>query len=249
MLYVRTAFDRVLGFVRRQKPNYQVGVTRASGTSFLTGLTSQFNAIYAVALGANSVQLGLLSTFGNAISALISIPVGWAVDRRGVRPFVLAGIGISALAAGIYALAGHWHWLIAAAILASISTRFTGSGSSVICADSVQNYDRATAQNVCGTMAAIVSMIAPLLAASLVIAFGGMTAQGIRPLYYLQVGGYALILLFVASKLREPLARHQISGSGPRALWSDFRSLLAGRPALRRWIAISALSGLPMAMF
>jgi hypothetical protein len=230
----QTATQRILGFVGRQKHNYRVGVARAAANNLLMSLTSQYNAIYTVGLGADSVQLGSLSSIGSAISTLVSI---------------LLSIALSAGGALLYGVAPGWQILIAATVLASVATRLSGTSSSVICADSVQNKDRVTAQNVCGTLSAVVSMLSPLLAAYLVTAFGGMNVKGIRPLYYLRFVGYGLVFLVVAVALREP--RRRLLGEAQDSLGfiGDFGQLLKGRPVLWRWIVISALTSLPMAVF
>ncbi len=243
------AIGRARDFVGRQKRNYRVSMARASANSFLAGLTSQYSAIYAVGLGADSVQLGFLSSVGSAIGALVSTPVGWLVDRHGIKRFYLLAIVLMAGGSLFYAAAYDWRFLVAAAILASIAGRLSGTGCRVISADSVQNRDRVTAQNVCGTLASIVGMISPLLAAYLVTLFGGMTVEGIRPLYYLQFVGYGLVLLLVASQLREP-QRERLAGTNARwGFIADFRLLFKGRRDLGRWIAISALTSLPLAMY
>ena len=236
-------------FVRRQKRNYRVGVGRAAANSSLVGLTGQYNAIYAVGLGADPVQLGSLSSVGSAISALISAPVGWLMDRYGIKRFYLVGIVLSAAGGLLYALAHDWRILVATAILASISARLSSTGCSVICADSVQNKDRVTAQNVCGTLASIASMISPLIAAYLVSLFGGMTVEGIRPLYYVQFVGYGLVLAFVAAQLREPQLGQTANAKARSGFLTDFRYLLKGRRELWRWVALVSLTGLPMAVF
>lgn len=246
---VRAAVARGWAFIRRQKPNYRIGVMHSSVNSLLNGLTSQYNGIFAVALGADSVQLGSLSSIGSAFGALISIPVGLLVDRRGVRPFFLLGIALSSIGALIYALAGDWHVLIVAAVLAAVALRMNSTSCSVICADSVQNQDRATAQNVCGTLASGLSVLAPLLAAVLVTSLGGINAQGMRPLYYLRFAGYAVLFVAVAATLREPQLRHRLQGAAAGGIFKEARQIFAGRPALWRWIAVSTLSALPMAMF
>jgi MFS family permease len=246
---IQARVDSALGFIHRQKHNYRVGVARAAASNFLMSLTSQYNAIYTVGLGADSVQLGSLSSIGSAIGTLVSIPVGWLVDRQGIRLFFLLSIALSAGGSLLYGVARDWRILIAAAIFASIATRFSGTSSSVICADSVQNRDRVTAQNVCGTLSAIVSMISPLFAAYLVTAFGGMNVTGIRPLYYLQFVGYGLVFLVVAIILREPRQGHLGEAKGNLGFMADFGQLLKGRPILGRWIVISVLTSLPMAVF
>jgi MFS family permease len=248
MVYtLRIGIGHVAGFISRQKHNYRVGVARSSADSFLLGLTSPYNAIYAVGLGADSVQLGALSSVGSAVSTLVSIPIGWLVDRWGVKPFSLLAITLSAGGILVYALTWDWRLLIIATVLASLSTRLTGTGCSVICADSVRNQDRATAQGLCGTLASLGSMLSPLIAAYLITTFGGLNTEGIRPLYYLRFAGYGLVFLLVLLKLQEP--RRRASGRAGTGLVADFGQLFEGKAALRRWILIYVLTSLPMAMF
>jgi MFS family permease len=245
---VTTTIERTTGFVRRQKHNYRVAITRSAANSFLLNLTAQYDSIYTVALGAGSVELGTISSIGNGISALISTPVGWLVDRHGLKPFYLLGMGLLAGAALIYALAPNWQVIIAATILLSISMRLTGTGCSVICADSVQNEDRATAQNLCVTLASSLSMIAPLIAAPLVTVLGGMTVEGIRPLYYVRFVGYGLISLFVAAQLREPRQVRPAEAGADPGFVADFRRVFEGEAPLRRWLLVSSLTWFPMAI-
>jgi len=245
---VSRAIERAMGFVRRQKHNYRVAITRSGANTFLLNLTAQYDSIYAVALGADSVGLGAISSIGNGVSALISAPAGWLVDRHGVKPFILLGMGLWAGAALIYALAPIWQVIIVATVLISVAMRLTGTGCSVICADSVRNEDRATAQNVCVTVASSLSMIAPLVAAPLVTALGGMTATSIRPLYYIRFVGYGLVFLFVAAQLREVRAVRTSGAHAGIDFIGDFRQVLEAGGPLRRWLWVASLTWLPMAM-
>ncbi len=243
-----TAIKRAIGFVSRQKRNYRVAITRSAASSGLMNLTAQYDSIYTVALGADSITLGTISSIGSGIGALISTPVGWLADRYGIKPFYLLGIGLLAGGMLLYAVAPTWEVIAAATILLSISMRLTGTGCSVICADSVKNEDRATAQNLCVTLSSIASLIAPLIAAYLITLFGGLTAEGIRPLYYLRCAGYGLVVLLVGVRLSEP-RRMGRAGTGPHpGFATQFRQLFEGRAVLGRWIAVASLTGLPMAM-
>jgi MFS family permease len=256
----------VTSFIGRQKHNYRVAVTRSAANSFLLNLTAQYDSIYTVALGADSVELGTVSSIGGGISALISIPLGWLVDRHGIKRFYLLGIALLAGAALTYALAPGWQMIIAATILLSISMRLIGTGCSVLCADSVHNEDRATAQNICVTFASILSMIAPLVAAWLVTASGGLTVEGIRPLYYIRFAGYILVFLFVAAQLRELKGTGMAEaadnadrtgradhtgqahpGANPGFI-GDFKQLFEGGGHLRKWLIVASLTWFPMAM-
>ena len=239
---------RVESFIKRPKPNYRIAITRAAASSFLLGLTAQYNSIYTVALGANKIQLGSISSIGNGVSALISAPLGWLVDRYGLKRFYLMGIGLTAGAMLVYATAPDWKVIIVAIIILSISMRLIGTGCSVICADSLKNKDRATGQNLCVTLSRLSALVSPMMAAFLVTAFGGMNAQGIRPLYYIRFIGYFFILLFVATKLQEPERIKISEEEGKKSFIRDFRRLFEHSIALRRWIVVASLDQLPMAL-
>ncbi len=245
---ILVTIQRMTRFVRRQKSNYHVAVTRSAASRFLANLTAQYNAIYAVALGADSVMLGTITSIGSGISALISIPVGWRADRYGIKSLYLLGVGLLAGGALFYALAPSWQVITVAIILVSISTRLTGTGCSVVCADSVKNEDRVTAQNLCVTVSSTAGLIAPLIAAHLVTVFGGLNAQGIRPLYYFRFVGYGLVLLFVAVRLREPRQLQKAYIQPKSNFIEDFKKIFEGGGSLRRWIVVASLTGLPMAM-
>ena len=235
-------------FIRRPKRNYRIAITRAAASSFLAGLTSQYDSIYTVALKANPIQLGLISSIGSGVSALLSAPVGWLVDRYGLKKFYLLGIGLMAGAMGVYATAPDWQVIIGAMMLLSISMRLTGTGCSVICADSLRNEDRATGQNLCVTLSSLSALFAPMIAAFLVTAFGGMNVEGIRPLYCIRFVGYGLIFLFIATQLREPERIRLSEERTESGVLRDFGRLFKQKMPLKRWIVISSLSQLPMAM-
>ncbi len=243
---IAKSVGRVTGFINRQKHNYRVGVTRAAVNEFLYNLTAPYDSIYTVALGAGSVELGTVNSIGNGVAALIAVPVGWLVDRHGFKRFYVLGTGLLAGVALIYAVAPGWHAIVCAMILYAIAVRLTGTGCSVISVDSVANEDRATAQNLCAAFRSVLSMMAPLLAAPVVTAFGGVTLEGIRPLYAMRFAGYALVFLLVATRLSD-IKSTPAAGVTP-GLISGIKQLLAGSSPLRKWVVISSLTSLPIAM-
>ena len=242
------AAGRARQFVLRQKPNYRVTVTRAALSSFLAGLTAQYNSIYAVALGASPIQLGALNSVKGGVSAIMSAPTGWLVDRYGVKAFYVVGIGLTALAAMTYGIAPDWRALIPAVMLISLGMRFTGTGCSVLCADQLENRDRATGQNMCNSIASVFLAASPMIAAVLVTRLGGLTAQALRRLYYIQFAVYGLIMLCVAARLREPVRVKLAEDRDRIGVLGDFRRIFQDAPHLKRWIAVACLSQLPLAM-
>ncbi len=238
--------ERLSAFVTRQKRNYRVAVTRSAINQFLYNLTAQYDSIYTVGLGAGSVELGTVNGLGNGVAALVALPVGWLVDRYGFKRFYVLGTGLLAGVALMYALAPGWQLIIAATMLYNVALRLTGTGCSVISLDAVDNHDRATAQNLCAFFRSILSIVAPLLAAPLVTVFGGMTSDGIRPLYAIRFIGYALVFLLVSTQLQD--VRNIATPAIHTGLKGGFGHLFQeGRP-LRKWLVISSLTSLPLAM-
>jgi len=234
-------------FVNRQKRNYRVALTRQAINSFLANLTMQYNSIYVAGLGASPVELGGISSVASAVGALVSLPVGWLVDRYSLKKVWSLGVLLVAVTALMYALAPTWHLIIVATIVSTLAMRLTGTGCGVISADSVPNEDRVTAQNVCVTLASLASMAAPVLAAFLIARAGGLTVEGIRPLYWLQFVGYAFVFYFVVRHLEEPRHMRGMHRPDARRFVADFRQLFHTGTPLKRWTAVALLTSLPMA--
>ncbi len=238
--------------VRRQQPvgrsrNFSVIVARQAFYTFLVGLTSPYESIYVVALGASTVQLGLVNSIGNAVSALVAVPAGWLVNRFGIKHYFLAGISLLALATLIFAVAPAWTWIVGAVLLMNVAIRLSGTACGLTCTASLRNSDRGTGMGLCGTLSSGAGLVVPLLAAGLIVSFGGVNVAGIRPLYVLRFAGTLLMLGGVAWLLQE-LPGIYGRGSQRFAFWQGMDELFMEGAPLKRWVAVSALGWLPSAM-
>ena len=90
-------WSRTAGFVQRQPSDFKLMLVRRSIHALAINLSAQYNSIYATALGASPVQLGSLSSAGNAIAALISLPAGWLIDRYSLKKVFLSGTALMAV--------------------------------------------------------------------------------------------------------------------------------------------------------
>ena len=73
--------DFLKGFDRRLKVLFvAIGLQNWS-----TSLPSQYNQLYATSLGANPIELGSLNSIGSLVNSIISAPIGWVIDRYGVK--------------------------------------------------------------------------------------------------------------------------------------------------------------------
>lgn len=238
---------KYLGFLRRQSHNFNVIVARAAFSTLLVGLTTPYESIYIVALGATMVQLGLVNSVGNAASALIALPAGWLVNHFGVKRYFLLGIALMAVATLIFAGAPAWQWIVGAMLVMSIALRLNATACGVTCTASLRNPDRGTGMGVCNTLSSGVGLAAPLMAAAWVANFGGVNILGLRLLYLLRFGGTLVMLGMIAWLLRE-LPNLRSGGLRHFSLQVDFAELFTGQASRKRWLIFSLLSGLPSAM-
>ncbi|MCI4330438.1 MAG: MFS transporter [Thermoplasmata archaeon] len=81
------------------------------------GAVGTFYGYYATQLGASTWQVGVIAIVGLVTGALISIPFGRLVDRRGEISGVLWGTVLSLIGIGVFFVATTWGELIPAQVL------------------------------------------------------------------------------------------------------------------------------------
>lgn len=208
-------------------------------------LTNQYNSIYAVALGADPVQLGSVLSVGNAVAALVTVPAGWLIDRYSLKKVLLTGTLLLLLSALYYAVASDWRLLYAGIGFLYMGIRVTCTSCTVIGARELQNQERATARGLCRTLSAMVTLLTPVVAAWLIVLLGGINVGGIRPLYYIQLAVFGLIMVLLVLFVQEPES-HTVAKARMRL--SEFSEIFRGRPVLIRLLAMLALMDLPWSM-
>ena len=238
-------------FFRNLDRRFKVMLLAVGLYNWIRGLTSQYDQLYAVALGANPVELGSLAGIGGAANSLISAPAGWLVDKYGVKRMIIFGLILSAVVSGIYGFAVNWWFLIPAIILAQICMRMIVPLTDIIFVETTKREERALAMGFSRTIWAIPSVFAPMTAAIIVARFGGINVQGIQPLYYVQLVLVAFVILAVVLMLKPPQTSPVVSESKPisrTSLIEDFRELFRGERWLKQWAIIMSLQGFGMSI-
>jgi MFS family permease len=223
---------------RRQHLNWRTVVTMQVFNRFFNQMTTQYSNIYIRALGASPVELGAVNSASGLGSTLISLPLGYLQDRYSVRKLYLAGVAFLTLVPLFYALAYRWEF-IAVAILVSGLCMSLGS-CVVICDISLPNEDRATGKAMCEGIGALPGLLAPTVAAIIVTWFGGLNAEGIRPLYWIQFTAKILLFLFVFMRLREIVRPKRETGKSDPI--GDFREVFQRGTATKRWLLFLSLN-------
>ncbi len=247
---MRTPFGWLSDFVKRQRRNFRVLLARKLGYSLLGRLSYQYTSLYAIALGADKVALGTLNSVGSAVSTVLSLPIGRLVDRYSLRKMMLFAMTLEILVPVAYALAWDWVMLIPALIL----FQMTGYRSlvvtieSVYIAGSLRDDDRASGFGVSTVISTIGGTLAPIIAAYLVVAFGGINVSGIRPLFYIQLVGLVPLAVVIYLHLTEVGVSSFVgeAGKGVRNFLKDFGTLFQDAKGLRRFIFMECLGAFSM---
>lgn len=224
---------RIVSFWRRQKGNWRILVTSRMFNRLFDRLTEQYASIYIMSLGADPVQLGSVNSIAGLARTTISVPIGWLHDRYSLRKILLAGAGLLALVPLIYGLSVDWITIIPAVLLAQVAGRAGDCGPS--CDVCLEDKDRATGRAFCEGLTGGFSMIAPMMAAFLITLFGGINADGIRPLYYIQFAARLTLFVFVFTQIAE--IRGSVKATGKSSFVDDFREVFRRGTAPKRWIA------------
>jgi len=217
---------------RRQSRNWRVISVRSMANRFFERLTTDYNSIYISALGANPLQLGLLNGFSNVAGTMISAPFGWIQDRFSLRKLFLTGVVLSLLMTLAYALANDWVMVIPAMILSS--TAITVGSCLTICDVSLRDEDRSACKGICDGAFVTPSLLAPALAALTITYFGGISVEGIRPLYWIRFVAGAILALILFINLTEVIRPSSLKSTG---FIGDYREVFRRGKALKRWMA------------
>jgi MFS family permease len=202
-----------------------------------------YQSIYISGLGADPVQLGLVNSFSNIAGTIISAPFGWIQDRYSLRKIFLTGVGLSIIVTLAFALARDWVTVVPAVILSSVAV--TVGSCLTICDISLKDEDRSSCKGICDGAFAAPSLLAPALAALVITYFGGISVEGIRPLYWIQLAAGAVIFLFLASNLMEFVRPNLPKGLG---FVEGYREVFRKGSALKRWMAFSVASSFSVGM-
>ena len=241
------AISKGVGFFKRQPRDWRVTMIRASTFRFFYQMELPYRSVYIRALGATGTQFGLINSVGMGISGVVSVFTGWAIDRVGVKSIYLIGIVLTAVSYLIFGIAQSWTIIILAMLVFWLGFSTSQHGCSVTCGTMLASGDRATAMSVCETSAAgVLGLVGPVLGALLVTTFGGVNVSGIRPLFFISFIGMIIAFILILTQLSN--RRWGSLGEAKSSFSQDISQVFKHGHKLKRWIAISSMSWLPMGM-
>jgi len=204
-------------------------------------LTRQYNQLYARSLGASSFEVGLLNSLSNAASSLASLIVGWLIEQKGLKRVVLSGIICGITSAALFALAFKWWVLIPAFMLMNIIRIMPITDMIIVTYTPFKQ--RGLVMGFSRSFWGILNLSAPLFAAWIVTIFGGINAQGIRPLYYVQL--ILILFAFFLVALRYP-GREPSADKVKKVSISEFirslKELIVRNKSAKKWVILRSIS-------
>ncbi|MBS7611999.1 MFS transporter [Candidatus Bathyarchaeota archaeon] len=238
-------------FFKRLDRRFKILLASIGLHTWSSSLPSQYSQLYAVALGANPVELGSLDSIGGVVSSIFSAPAGWLIDKHGVKNMLVLGLILSAFVAVIYGFALNWWMLIPAIILMRIGMMLIMPLTDIIIIGTTEPKNRAMAMGLSRTIWAVPSIFAPFTAAIVVSSFGGINVEGIRPLYFIQLMAFLLTVVFTIVML-EPLPiqrKEQQHTSKKLNLFNYYDEFLRSEKWLKHWLiamTVLRLGGISM---
>ena len=239
--------SKAVVFLKRQQWDWKITVTRTSLDRFAYQIVFPYLSLYIVALGATATELGFVNGLGMMAAGIISPLTGWFIDRSGPKKIYLLGIGFLAISYLTYAIAQSWLTTVLAMVTYWLGFSVSIHSCATICGNCLANEDRATGMTICETVAAgLLGMAGPMLGAWLVTIFGGVNASGIRPLFFFSSIITVITFIIILTQLSNKKGR--IAGGTQSNIFRDLHQVLKEGQHLNRWLIISAINSLPLAM-
>ena len=227
------------GFLQRQESPFKVNIMRNLVKNLAVNLTYQYQPIYMTSLGATPLILGYLNSISGAVNTVLSIPTGVLADKVGIKRVLLLTLGISILSTSVFGVANTWQVAAVGLILSAVAFILDRTSCPMICGSTLGTEERVTGMGICDTVSFFPQMIAPLIGATLITYFGGMNAQGIKPLYWIQVVGLVVSFIIVWTKFTNP---RQLTVGGKSSVFSNISNVFKEGTMVKRWILLTMVS-------
>ncbi len=243
----RLYFSEGIVFLKRQQRDWKITVIRTSLDKLANQTVFPYLSIYIVALGATVTQLGVVNSVGMIAAGIVGPLTGWFIDRSGPKKIYLLGIGLLTISYLTYGIAQSWLVTIIAMAAYWLGHSVSIHSCATVCGNSLANEDRATGMMICETVAAgLLGMAGPMIGAWLVTIFGGVNASGIRPVFFFSLIITACTFIVVRTQLSDK--RWRIATLTKSNILRDLNQVLKEGHFLKRWLVITSVAQLPLAM-
>ena len=208
-------------------------VTQVLGR-FFRSMVMPYASLYVLALGGESSQIGIINSL-RPLAGLIIFPLaGHFTDRAGRKRLIALAGYLSAATLLIYVFAPSWEWIALAAFLQGFMV-FQFPPTSAIIADSLAPENRGIGVATMNTLASILGMFSPYIAAIILEIYGN--AFGMRILYALLAGAVALGASINLRFLKETTTIRAETPSS--SVFQIFQDVYGGIPTMLQQLPVS----------
>jgi len=199
---------------------------------------SQYNMLFAQALGASGGNIGLITAISALAMLIVSPLLGLVLERHSLKKIMILGLVCDTFALAIFALAGKWWMLIPGFILYGQLIRQV-SIMDIFLITVTEPDRRGTLMGVSRVTWGVTGISASLIAAAVVTYFGGINAQGIRPLYCISIILLLLITIMVFFGLDETgLSNKENEMLEKESGIREYLKFFKGEKHIKQWIII-----------
>ncbi|MCD6369525.1 MAG: MFS transporter, partial [Thermoproteales archaeon] len=228
----------------RSRRNFLVLLFRRVYTGFFNSLPQQYTSLYVVSIGFSIVDLGVMRSFASLASSIVNPIVGFIADIKGRKKAFTIVLLVEMLGALFYFIACDWNTLALAVVFSFTSMLAATNIENIFIADIIRRRTRATGFSIMNFLSRVSVTISPLIAAYIVDTFGGIGAEGIRPLFLIQVVGLSLCAIPAFLLLEETLSRKTVESFSQ--VVDDVKEIvyeLKEHYWLRLWILVEVFGG------
>jgi MFS family permease len=229
-------------FVRNLPSNLKIMMLRSSIANFITNV-NPYNSLYIIALGATASQLGFLNSIGLALSSILTILTGWIGDKSNKKRIYLIGAFMGLLVPLTYATASSWIWLAPAFILYGLSDGIIYPAWNAMYANSVKNKNRGTIYGLANFFVLTPLLFAGIIGGLIVSNSGGLTINGIKPIYWLQAILSALSIVVVVKCLKIHDNGLEKQGLSLKEMFRDYKEVFT-KDGVSSWVLMKSLGSI-----
>jgi MFS family permease len=146
---------------------------------------------------------------------------------------------LSVASSVVFALANSWEVAAVALVISGAVMILDRTVCPMICGSALASGERLTGMGICDTISFFPQLIAPILGAFLITLFGGMNAEGIRPLFYIQTAFLLVAVAIIQFWFKNPACQ---SGGARGNVFADIG--LFRRRIIKRWLLLTVAAAL-----
>ncbi len=234
----RIGFGSISSYIGQQSRNFRTLLVRDALGRFSSIVTETYRSPFMVrGLGATVGEYGFARSIVSLVSALSSIPAAMVTDRYPMKKLILLSLVLDMLVPLAYLVTVNWQTAALAWIFESVVLKLSGPPLQVIYIASLKDRDRATGMGVSATVRSVVGIISPMVAAVLVSYCGGLTVEGIRPVFLVALFVLVANIVLLWRRLEEI----DIERSANPFSLRHFAEVFRGDEALRRYTVMESM--------